>query len=281
MKWIVGALLVLGIQGAFAQSQAPIEIGTVNGIRFAVSSAGNQRIGNAALVRLLTIQPKEPQVAFAQTILVACDGSWISSNTQFAAQFNTQTTFAELERFAKSRDEAIPLSSVRFESVADSSAVYAPLLAKRAGQICKSAGRETRNTLIPVASYTEKDDIRASSAIVLGTSVKRGDVIDVWTRTTWYKEVPILDANGFAMKHSDGETMTNREATGKFSLDHTAYDCRNRTNGTYEQSQYEKGNSTPVSKSMLRERLRLTSVVPGSVGESELEAVCRLYGSQF
>jgi hypothetical protein len=278
MKWVLVAF-VLFSNGVFAQGQRPIEIGTIKGNRIAVSAgAGNYRVGNAALVRLLTIQ-ENSLTSTGMTLLVACDGSWISDSIQFAAQFNTKPSFAEIEEYSRANDETLPLARTNFTKIAESTLYFAEPLARKASAICKTASREPRNVIIPVAGYKEKDDLHASVALVLGTSVKRGDVIDIWMRTTWYKRVPILDTNGFELKSPDGEVMANRKVTGKYSLDQTAYDCRNRTMGVFQSAEYESSTSTPVSQSVPREKLRLSSVIPGSVGEAQLEAVCRLYAS--
>lgn len=279
MKWIFAALLVFAQNAVLAQSQLPIEIGSDKSGRIAVSAgAVNQRAGNAALVRLLKIS-NDKSPAFAYTVMVACDGSWVTTGIQAAVKLDNRLSFEELESYAKSQEEAVPLGVMEFQNVGESELFYASLLAKKAPQLCKSAGRERRNTLIPVAGADKGDDTGTYLALLLGTAVKKGSVIDIWTRTTSFKRVPYLDANNQPLE-LNGVVQKKTETTGRYILDHTAFDCRNRTMGTYESAEYAASGMTPVSFAVPRDQMKPSSIVPGSVGEMMLDAVCRIYGDR-
>lgn len=264
-------------QLATAQAhQQPIEIGAVNGTKLAVSAGTeNQRVGKAVLAHVqgnLT----DINVVTSHTVLLACDGSWISTPVQFAAQFNKTAGFSEIERYGKSQEDEIPLDRIFFQGKDESDLDFAAILTKRAPQICKTAGHEPRNILIPVASTVDKDGTGGSMAIVLGTSAKNGNIIDLWIRTTDFKTVPKLDDQGIPITVA-GKVQMHRVPVGSYSLGRGAFDCRNREFGFYHSVSYAGPNATPTSDTVQRANLRLSPAVPGSVGEVELDAICKLY----
>jgi hypothetical protein len=71
--------------------------------------------------------------------------------------------------------------------------------------------------------------------------------------------------------------MEERQLTGRYSLTRAACDCKQRTSGFYQLTDYQPGVSDAKTSSVDRDRLRFSPVVPGSVGETMLDSVCTLY----
>lgn len=261
----------------FAQSNAPVELGTFDGMRIAVSSgANNQRVSNAALVRVHNFN-LEYKFAVSHTVLLACNGEWISTIIHSATSTPEQRWIAaDAERSARAQEEVLPLDAVSITPIAESELFFAKPVARRAQAICKTAGREPKNYLIPVAEAKEDDVNAFSIALVLGTSSKVGSVVDIWTRSTWFKREDYKDKDGKLLVFN-GVNQKVKEKTGKYSLDRRAFDCAKQLVGTFESATYETSKSTPESTSIPRDKLRMSSVIPGSVGEAQLEAVCALF----
>jgi hypothetical protein len=264
---------------AFSQDRPPVEIGNYQGYRIAVSNAdGNQRVGNGALVRVL-MSHTELKVSISHRILLACDGSWISSPIQSTIQFDNPMTFLEQEIFSVKQDESVPLDGVDILKTSESKLIYSNILSRRAQLICKNAGKEPRNVLIPVAESSAIDGVGSSVSLILGSSAKVSTAIDIWARTTWYKFVETKNSDGIPVE-GGADSRKTKVATGKYSLERRAFECRERSMATYQSVKYEIGKSTPESSSWPRDKLQLDAVVPGSVGEAQLDAVCALFGDR-
>ncbi len=275
---IFASLLILASALASAQSQAPIILGTKSELRVSISApAQASRIGNAVLLRYNTFNVGE-KFGTSARILVACDGSWISTTFRDVVQYGNTMTPAEQESDAGVREEALDPFSIDQVSVGASELALADQISRRAPQYCKAAGREPRNSFIPVSQSAEEDGITRTTSIVTGTAARVGGAVDVWMRETEYKREPILrpDQTPFSF---NGVVQKLTKPTGKYKLNRVAYDCSQRTSGIYESSIYEAGKVTPETYSIPREKVRLSAVTPVTVGESNLDWVCALYGS--
>jgi hypothetical protein len=274
------ALATALLHTGFAAAQPPsfIELGASESYRFAaLQGSSNYRVGNAILVRLAAIAKKDG-VSFSPLVLAACDKSWITTAIQTAYKFD-KATFEELLTYGKESEESLPLDAVAFQSTEETQLLIAQPLFRRVPELCKAAGKEPRNILVPVAETTKKDDTGTSIAIVLGTASKTGLSVDTWSRTTYFRLVPILNKDGQPWEYN-GEIQKKKEVTGKYSMERSAYNCKEKSMGTYESAEYDEQGSTPKSSSLPRDKLAFSSVIPGSIGEAKLDAVCALYGSK-
>jgi hypothetical protein len=274
----LSALLLVACAPAVAQSKQPITLGNTTEYRVSISApTQSTRIGNAVLRRHHNFNVEQKYGSSAH-VLVSCDGSWISTTFRDVFHYAEAMTTLEQEEDAKAKEEALDPNAIELTSVSTSEITFAEKIARNAQQYCKSAGREPKNSFIPVSRSAEENGIVKTTSIVTGTSAKVDGAIDIWMRTTEYKRETMLNAdgkpivlNGIAQKYND--------PTGKYTMHRVAYDCRQRRMGTYELSIYEAGKVTPDSDSIPREKLRLSAVTPGTVGESQLDWVCALYGA--
>lgn len=266
-----------------AQSTPPIEIGIIGNKHVAVSAASaNQRVGDGLLIRVhLLSQPNKVGARYrlgeSYVLLVACDGSWISTPIQSTFQLaESGKSFSDLESYAKSFEVNIPLDMAKFEIPSDSELEFAPLIAKSASYSCRTAAREPKNFVIPVGLSKTIGEVYSSYGIVLGTQSREKNLIDIWTRTTDYAFVDILDEDGKPYE-VDGLVKKRKENNGRYIMQRGVFDCKNKSVAPYETIVYDPKNSSPESISTPRDKAIQTSIVPNSVGEAELDAICRLY----
>lgn len=275
---IFGSVLACGLVPVSQAASQIMDLGTSGSYRLAATSgAAVYRVGNAVMLRI-AVMPKG-YGNFVSQVLLACDGSWVTSGFQTHFESEKQPSAQELFDKAKAEDEAVPLDAISMLSPDEGNPFYGKLLARRAAELCRGASKEPKNVLIPVATAGDGDDMGQSFAIVLGTATRSPNEIDLWSRNTTYKLQPILLTNGqpFEIK---GKAQTKMVATGKYSLDHQVFNCKKRSIATFETVEYDGKSSTPKSRSLPRDRVSLVSVVPGSVGEAQLEMVCALYGGK-
>jgi hypothetical protein len=197
---------------------------------------------------------------YESQFLLACDGTWVSTTFNFG-------------------EDNIAPDAIFQTTVSTSEINLIDQIARRAPSLCKSAGREPKNVFIPIAQSGEEDEKSSTTSLITGTSGSpESGIIDVWLRVTEYKKVELKDPDG-KPRTIMGKVFKFREATGKYTLQRSAYDCRSRRTGTYEFSTYAAGKVTPERISIPREKLRFSSVAPGTVGETLLNWVCLVYSS--
>ena len=271
------AVFAAGVVMAAQPYAPPTEMGEIFGLRLAVSNGNiNQRIGNAVLVR---VQSKHDGIDLwtSEALLLACDGSWISSAIHATTAYEKDFGFAAVERMGRSEEKEVPLDTVTFSGIDDSFEVTAPVLKRRATQLCRKAGPEPRNTLVPVASATNQDGTGRSYAIVLGTITRYGPVLDVWIRRSDFTVEPLRDPKGNPITRS-GTTVLQNVPTSAYSLVRSSFNCKERTYGISQSVDYANEHGASKSTSIPRVEMKLDAVIPDSVAESQLDAICRLYG---
>jgi hypothetical protein len=265
------------VGSAVAQGSTFVDLGVVDGYRISVTGGSlSMRIGNGVLMRYFSWKQGDA-FASSERFIASCRGQWLSS--AFDGDFHdgvagwTPTTWNSQ---AKSRETQIHPFAVSLDSWAQSDLGFAPALRPKVDGICRSASAEPRNFFVPVsASVADKNDMVRISAIVTGTAVRKDHIVDVWLRSTEFKLDPMmLDGKPLIV---GGKEQKVRTATGNYSMSRAAYDCKNRTMGTYQIVTYLKDGSNSTD-SVPREKLRFSDVTPNSVGEAELDAVCMLYG---
>ena len=278
--WVCGLVLAAGYGVAGAQTHGPQDIGrTADGTRVALPSRTYiQRVGNAALVRILQTSSDKENWQFNnwEEVLVSCDGSWMSGKIRSAydlKQSDKPLSWRAIESIAAT--ETVPLDSVSLEPISAVPLDYAPLLQRRAAELCKTAGSEPRNYVVPFGSGKGTESTQQSAALLLGTAEKRGGRIDLWTRWTDFRKEPWLGPDGNQME-INGVKQFTKVPTGSYRLTRYLVDCADRSIRGYTEVSYQSSGATPVTQEV--ERLgKMSSVVPDSIGESMLDMTCRLY----
>ena len=262
---------------SWAQSGGFIDIGKFGETKVHVGTGSNaNRVGNAVL---FYVHEKSDDILFTSTqMLVSCDTTWIAEAVRLNYFFNIEvSSLSQVEAGARRDSQQYPLYEVEFSEWQQSSLVYASALKAQIRTLCKGAGAEPKNVSIPVASYVESAKAPGGSiSILTGTTVRKGSVIDVWMRTTYFQRKPVM-INGKPLEVA-GVVKTVREATGTYELRRTVFDCLNRQSATYQILEYAEDGVPPKQWSYPREKIQLEIVAPNSVGEVQLEAICRIYG---
>lgn len=253
------------------------DLGIVNDSHlFVPKGPAHYRVGSGGLVRAITYT-KEQNTAIVVSLLLACDGSWLTGALRWEPfDAGTEISLAAILKDAIAREEPLLLEPVIFAKSSESQFFFAKTLLRQASSLCKTADQEPRNLLIPVALAEADGDIGESFALLTGTASKTGQEIDVWIRITQYRKVHRLDSEGKPIKFM-GELLSFKDATGAYTLVRRAFDCKVRTTSAFEIVDYEATGKVVRSVSEPRETLRLTPVVPGSVGEALMDVVCSLY----
>jgi hypothetical protein len=276
LRW--GASSLVAIVGLcsfgpiYAQLSVPKEIANVGGTRTVLaSSASTFRVGNGVLVRILEV---EENFAMAYQVLAACNGSWVSDTLQLSVHLDKVRDLGTLETASKADDSPLPLLPLEFMTVTEAPA-YSKAMLRHISELCKVAGKEPRNLVIPVSMGKVMDGVGTSVAILSGTAERSGSRVDLWIRFTETRQelVKLPDGTTVELK---GVPRTRQVPTGEYSLEKQSIDCASRTVRTYEQALYKIGKATPEVQSVKREGPS-QSAIPNSVGEDIVEAACRLY----
>lgn len=280
MKTALISSLALGVISfhAGAQSLNPIVIGTFEQQRVAISAQSqSSRLGNAALLRIHLFNEVE-EFGSSSMLLVACDGTWLSTTFKDVIQVGKPMTAAQQEEDARQREGKLDSNPIEIGTARSSSVALANQIVKRSTQICKTAGREPRNTFIPIAQSAIEDSKFTTTFFVSGTTSQVAGAIDIWIRNEEYRRTVWKDDAGKPMVFKGVEQMIT-ESTGNYYMNRTTFDCKQRRFGVFETIEYQAGKGNPESNSIPREKARMTSVVPGTVGETQLELICSIYFS--
>lgn len=253
--------------------------GAAPGGHLVVTAGRNvQRVGNGVLTRTHAVNANGSAVSLQ--ILLACDGSWISEVLQ--AGVSNQPTFdpVKMEAAAISQEDHPPLDVVHIMSTAESELLTAVTLGKNARKICKGAFSEHRGVTIPVAGYvTDGKAPGGIISIVVGTAKRNGGSIDLWLRTTSFTSKDILAPDGSPIIDERGVHLTQKTPTGASSLTHQAMDCAKRATSTIQSIEYNTAGGVIADSGVSKQPFIFHDVIPDSVGEAELVAVCRIYGA--
>jgi hypothetical protein len=183
----------------------------------------------------------------------------------------------EYESKARATSSGAPLEPAQFVDWQDSKLFYGPALRAQVQALCKGAAPEPKNVLIPLAAYSENGKNPGGSiAVLTGTVVRKGGELDAWTRTTHFKLEPVM--SGDKPWVYEGVEQKKKMPSGTWEMSRTAFDCANNKMATYQSIDYSKDGISVNQWSVPRANLQLSDVVPNSVGESQLEAICRIYG---
>lgn len=275
MRKVLFAVAFIFSSVSWAQQAGFINLGKFDEYQTYVGSGKNaSRVGNAVL---FYVHQKGKEFVFSSQIMASCDVSWISDSIRTNFLFEEVNSPADMEAQARRDSVSLPLSDTELTNWQQSSLSYASALKKHIKTLCLGATAEPKNVAIPVTSYNESGkEPGGSIAILTGTVVRKGTVIDAWIRTTHFRRNPINI--GGKPYEVNGVAQTTKEATGTHVMRRTAFDCLNRLMAVYQVVEYKEDGAVSKQWSNPRDKVEFDIVVPNSVGEGQLEAICRIYG---
>jgi hypothetical protein len=205
-----------------------------------------------------------------------CQGRWVTAETAFIGKEDEKAQAA----YSKAASNAgntflspIEVQSLASRSFGDGEALRAQLSAR-----CKTAGQSQADIELPVSSSAGKANEETDlDFLVLRTAIKRGELAEGWFRKRPTKREQDFAPDGTVRLNSNGEPMTRRvftehDTSARFKV--TA-NCQERQFAISRWVEYDKmGKVTSSTKEDAK--LSFSEPIPGTLGETYLEALCRL-----
>lgn len=275
---LLAGVITLTVASSVAQAQTGsfVNLGTSGSFKtYAGSGSNASRVGNGVL---LFIHQISDDYSSSAQILAACNGSWLSSPARFA--YVEALNVSAAERAAREQVPRYPLDPIDLKDWSQQNEVQVgAALRPHIKEICRTAAGEPKNLAIPVSSFAEKtDDLGGSIAFLSGTIVRKGAVIEAWTRTSYFNREPILVQGKPFMV--GGVAQHTKKATGAYDMRRIAVHCTDRQMATYQTIDYDVNGNSSNEITVPKDRVEFLAVAPGTVGEAQLDALCRIYGSK-
>jgi hypothetical protein len=271
MKKIL-CVAVLAASAAGVRAEVPSSWPKVNEHERLVP-ASVQRFGNTVY---FAVAFKTPDSWGFSWYWAHCQKPWVSDFTAFRTSEADQTAGAAYASAASNADvflspiEFVPLALGRF---GDGEALRVQLSAR-----CKTATQSQANIELPISSSTGKAKEESDlDYLLLRTAKKRGELAEGWFRKRPTKREQVIAPDGTARVNSKGEPMTRRvftehDTSARFKV--TA-NCQERQIAFSRWVEYDKmGKVTSSDKDDAK--LSFSEPIPGTLGETYLEALCRL-----
>lgn len=281
LQMAISGLMLFGQAKVEAASQSPVLIEATDEYRIAISApSDSSRVGNAVLLRVYYFNFKAKN-GYVTRVLASCDGKWVSTDFSQVLQPFDSMTLLEQQQHALIMEDKVELgtSSLSMIKVADAAGSVESVIASKMPNYCKRSGKELRNFYIPIARGTEVDGVMKVAYLATGTSEKLKDTIDVWFQFVEYELVPMRRLDG-APAIGEGSIIKIPKPTGNRELERSTYDCARRRSGLSQQVIYRPGKVEPAVIAHPRESLKLSVVMPNTLGETTLDWVCAIYGAR-
>lgn len=259
-----------------AQTGSFINLGTIGSFKtYAGSGSNANRIGNGVL---LFVHQISGEFSTSAQVVAACNGSWLSTPFRFA--YVEAPNVSAAETAAREQVPRYPIEPIDLADWSQQTEIqFGAALKRHVKEICRTAAAEPRNWAIPVSIFAEKtEDSGGSISFLSGTIVRKGAVIEAWTRTSYFTREPIMvQGKPFLI----GEVAQHtKKATGAYDMKRISVHCTDRQMTTYQTIEYDIKGITLNEISVPRDRAEFSAVAPGTVGEAQLDALCRIYGGK-
>lgn len=276
MRKIIVMLVLLLSNLAWAQQGEFIDLGKIGGFKVYVASGGNaNRVGNSVLTYVHHISAT---AGSSIQYLMACDARWLSESIRSNFVASNSVSPQGLETMAKGKSgSGIPLEFAHLYEWEQRPTDFAVALKPFMRALCGGAAPEPKDVVIPIGEYVEVGEKPSESfALLTGTAVRNGNMVDAWIRVAKFKLEPTV-LNGMPWMYN-GVAQTHKVATGAYEMLKTVYDCSNRLLSVYQKSEYDKDGRVTNRVNVPREPIEFWPLVPNSVGEQQVDAICKIYG---
>lgn len=281
-KSIILGLLILSVSSFPQASQSKkgfVKLNSHNTTTNAYLSTGklNHRLGNAVWARLLLEFSPDSSPAFktAFSVLIGCDGTWVSDS--FASSISFSEDF--LEAYAK-------LDATEIEQPSDVVGFYgggllndelAGLLKPRAKELCTTARKEEpKGKLVGLSKATKDDGSGTLGSLVVGSTKKEPNgLIKAWVRRNPFVIGNSTYPDGTEVLVEGEPVLIEKFENQVYGLQQLVYDCKRESSDLLQYIEYRSDGS--VKSSAVNNNPQLKEVVPGSVGEQELDWICKVY----
>jgi len=238
-----------------------------DGNRFVLGKEAAIKVGNAALVRVLTHFPASGEVAAGHHLL-ACDGSWMTDNFAYTSIPGDASKFAEVERHAAASMPKVIAAEHHFTLQAEDVSYDGPALKQHIGRLCAAARPAPADLLVPVGSTSAFTGQFVVFSVAARPVQVKGNRVRAWFRTTFHTQA-----------HTPGKRPDPPVATGEYWMTLKEVDC-----ATPQFMELEKivhrasGTERGVCPANKTSGCPMIPVTQGSMGDAERKMACRLFG---
>jgi hypothetical protein len=138
-------------------------------------------------------------------------------------------------------------------------------------RLCKGARQAPRQLIVPVSAAGDS----VYSALP-ATAKRTGSVVEIWTEVSPFTSEPHI-YNSVPLRRPDGTPLMRTVFSGEKRLAKEMFNCATREHGVTAVVTYDASGKIESRASQSKEESGFEELVPGSVGESMLDFVCRLY----
>jgi hypothetical protein len=206
------------------------------------------------------------------TYLATCDGKILQGPIVLKNLRDVSTHSEALRAFLRS--DAVTQIPIHLNETEFGPDIWNPTKQVRPHlpSICANAAPEPRNRHIPIA---EADG--SVFHILSGTAQKHANKVLVWINESDYIMEKYVFPSITGEPGDPGIPTERRKFTGKKKLARVSIDCQARKNAYVEYLDYSETGTVVNRISLKPNEVQYSSIVPGSVGEAQLDFVCNTY----
>ncbi len=261
----MGLLLACATGASFAADY--ITLSKRDGNHFVLGKEPAIRIGNAAMVRVLT-HFTGSQTISAGHHLLACDGSWMTDNFAYTSMASETADFAAIERHSIANLPEVIEAEHHFTTQEKDHSYDGPVLKTHIKRLCAEARPASPDMLVPVGSSREFTDMLLVFSMVAKPVQAKGNRVRAWFRTTFHTQ-----------KDTVGRQPDPGVPTGEYWMTLKEVDCAKPQFAQLEQIVHrptglERG-ACPVKGAASCPVIPLKEY---SMGDAERKMACRLFG---
>lgn len=266
----------LGMMAAWAMSMPMagaalgadyITLSKRDGNHFVLGKEPAIRIGNAAMVRVLT-HFTGSQTISAGHHLLACDGSWMTDNFAYLSKPGGPADFAALERESSATMPDVIEADHHFTLQATDGSYDGPELKKHIRRLCAQARPARPDMLVPVGTVAGHPDQLLVISIVARPVQAGGNRVRAWFRTTWYTQ-----------QQTVGRQPDPGVPTGEYEMTLKEMDCEKPQFIELERIVHRpSGTQRTVCPASRASGCPAIPVNEYTMGDAQRKMACRLFG---
>ena len=261
----IGLLLACAAGASFAADY--ITLSKRDGNHFVLGKEPAIRIGNAAMVRVLTHFTGSREISAGHHLL-ACDGSWMTDNFAYTSMASETADFAAIERHSIANLPEVIEAEHHFTTQEKDHSYDGPVLKTHIKRLCAEARPAPPDMLVPVGSSREFTDMLLVFSMVAKPVQVKGNRVRAWFRTTFHTQ-----------KDTVGRQPDPGVPTGEYWMTLKEVDCAKPQSAQLEQIVHRP---TGVERGTCRAKgaasCPMIPLKEYSMGDAERKMACRLFG---
>ncbi len=224
---------------------------------------GHYRLGNAVIFFVVSEKESERSVTGH---LAACDFSW-ASNILYRPMLDQTQTDQQLVADSTARFEEELVTPIEIKATPAKLAPFGELIRSNISTLCKT-GRPAPTTM----QLTISQQADGVATVYAGRVTRTGGLIDAWIRRVR------LEANPAFLQGSEPGKLPNPFLKSTKVVGKMVFDCKRRMAAVLTYQDYDKEGKPTDSGTIQRKDLNFQEPVPGSVGDTEIDFICKVFG---